>query len=133
MTRARVSPLNTARRPIALRGIPNRYLFWAPIRIGIVHKGRMSGKCPGPALLNLPERDTMKEEIIKVLNEKIRPGLQRDGGDIELVDVDEETGIVQVKLKGACGGCPMATMTMVGFVEANIIKEVPGVKQVVPV
>ncbi len=77
--------------------------------------------------------DIMKDEVVKVLNEQVRPGLQRDGGGIELVNVDEEKGEVQVKLTGACGGCPMATMTMVGFVEATIKKEVPGVNRVVPV
>jgi Fe-S cluster biogenesis protein NfuA len=75
----------------------------------------------------------MKDQVIKVLDEQIRPGLQRDGGDIELVDVDEKEGVVQVRLKGACGGCPMATYTMVGFVEATIKKEIPGITKVVPV
>jgi len=53
----------------------------------------------------------MKEEVIKVLNE-IRPSLQADGGDVELVEVNEETGIVKVKLQGACHHCPMSTITL---------------------
>ena len=50
---------------------------------------------------------------------EVRPALQMDGGDVELVGVDE--GIVKVRLLGACGGCPMATMTLVGFVEERHI------------
>ncbi len=69
----------------------------------------------------------MKEKIEKVLGE-IRAGLQRDGGDIELVDVVD--GVVKVRLKGACSGCPMSQMTMTNYVEEAIKKEVPEVKRV---
>ncbi|MCK5561399.1 MAG: NifU family protein [Thermoplasmata archaeon] len=74
----------------------------------------------------------MRDKIEKVLAEKIRPALQRDGGDIELVDVNESDGSVTVKLKGACGGCPMSTMTLVGFVEKTLKDEIPEVKSVIP-
>ncbi len=74
----------------------------------------------------------MREEVEKVLAEKIRPALQMDGGDIELVDVNESDGSVTVKLKGACGGCPMSTMTLVGFVEKTLKDAVPEVKSVIP-
>ena len=69
----------------------------------------------------------MKEKIEKALT-KIRAGLQQDGGDIELVGI--ENGVVKVRLKGACAGCPMSQMTMANFVEAELRKEVPGVKKV---
>jgi Fe-S cluster biogenesis protein NfuA len=74
----------------------------------------------------------MREQVEKILAEKIRPALQMDGGDIELVDVDESSGNVTVKLKGACGGCPMSAMTLVGFVEKTLKEEVPEVKTVTP-
>ena len=59
---------------------------------------------------------------------KIRPMLQRDGGDIELVAVTD--GIVKVRLTGACKGCPMSQMTLKQGVEKLLMKEVPGLKQV---
>ena len=68
------------------------------------------------------------EEQVKASIEKIRPFLQRDGGDIELVSV--EGGVVKVKLQGACSGCPMSQMTLKGVVEQTIKKEVPGVERV---
>ena len=69
----------------------------------------------------------MKEKIEKTLA-KIRTVLQRDGGDIELVSIED--GVVKVRLKGACAGCPMSQMTMVNFVEAELKKDVPEVKKV---
>ena len=69
----------------------------------------------------------MKEKIENVLK-KIRVTLQQDGGDIELVDV--LNGVVKVRLKGACSGCPMSQMTMTNYVEQAIKKEVPEVKKV---
>jgi len=73
----------------------------------------------------------MKERVEEVL-QKIRPSLQADGGDIELVDITED-GVVQVKLKGACGGCPMATLTLKNGVERVLKAEIPEVKEVVEV
>lgn len=73
----------------------------------------------------------MKELIIKSLD-KIRPMLQRDGGDVELVDVSSN-GIVSVKMQGACGNCPGAMMTIKGVIEARLKEEVPGVKEVIGV
>ena len=69
----------------------------------------------------------MKEAVAKAL-EKIRPLLQRDGGDIELVEVTD--GIVKVRLTGACKGCPMSQMTLKQGVERMLLKEVPGFKEV---
>jgi len=73
----------------------------------------------------------MKEKVIEVLQE-IRPMLQRDGGDIELVDVKED-GQVLVKLQGACAGCPGATMTLKAGVERILKERIPEVKEVVAV
>ncbi|MDP2912386.1 MAG: NifU family protein [Candidatus Omnitrophota bacterium] len=68
-----------------------------------------------------------KSDIDKALA-KIRSGLKQDGGDIELVALED--GVVKVRLKGACAGCPMSQMTMANFVEAELKKSVPGVKRV---
>ncbi len=70
----------------------------------------------------------MKDKIEKALA-KIRSGLQQDGGDIELVSV--ESGVVKVRLKGACAGCPMSQMTLKMGVERIIKQEVPDVKEVI--
>ncbi len=69
----------------------------------------------------------MRSEVEKVL-ESIRPALQADGGDVELVDI--EGGVVKVRLKGACGGCPMATMTLKGGIEVAIKERIPSVERV---
>lgn len=69
----------------------------------------------------------MREKVEAALN-KIRPALQRDGGDIELVDV--ANGVVKVRLRGACAGCPMSQMTVANYVEQMIKKEVPEIKKV---
>ncbi len=69
----------------------------------------------------------MRPEVEKTLN-KIRPALQADGGDVELVDV--EGGVVKVRLTGACGGCPMATITLKNGIEALLKEEIPAVERV---
>lgn len=74
----------------------------------------------------------MKEKVEKAI-EEIRHYLQMDGGDIELIDVDEGTGEVKVKLKGACQGCPMAVITLTQGVEARLKEQVPEVKKVISV
>ena len=73
----------------------------------------------------------MKVNIQKAINQ-IRPNLQADGGDVELVDVTDD-GIVKVKLLGACRGCPMSQMTLKMGIEKYLKKEVPEVKEVVAV
>jgi Fe-S cluster biogenesis protein NfuA len=70
----------------------------------------------------------LKEKVSDALN-KIRPLLQRDGGDVQLVDVQED-GVVKVKLTGACAGCPMSTMTLKNAIEAQLKQEVPEVTSV---
>lgn len=72
----------------------------------------------------------MNEKVKEAINQ-IRPALQADGGDVELVDVKD--GIVSVKLTGACGGCPMATMTLKQGIERILKQQVPEVKEVVSV
>jgi Fe-S cluster biogenesis protein NfuA len=66
----------------------------------------------------------MREKVEKAI-EKIRPFLQQDGGDIELIDVID--GVVKVKLKGACGCCPMAQMTLKNTVEKALKEEIPEI------
>ena len=73
----------------------------------------------------------MKEKVETVIA-KIRPYLQRDGGDIQLVDVTED-GTVQVRLMGACHGCPGAQLTLQAGVERTLKEEIPEVKRVVAV
>ena len=70
----------------------------------------------------------MQEKVKKTL-EKVRPSLQADGGDVELVGVDDE-GVVKVRLTGACGSCPMATMTLKRGIEKTLREEVPGITAV---
>lgn len=72
----------------------------------------------------------MVEKVKEVLD-KIRPRLQADGGDVELVAVED--GVVKVRLVGACGGCPMATMTLKQGIERVLKSEIPEVKEVVQV
>jgi Fe-S cluster biogenesis protein NfuA len=72
----------------------------------------------------------MLEEQIKNALENVRPSLQADGGDVEFVSVSDD-GIVSVKLTGACGGCPMAQMTLKMGIENYLKKEIPEVNSVV--
>lgn len=74
----------------------------------------------------------MKDKVQATLNE-IRVALQQDGGDIELREVDEETGTVRVELQGACRGCPYSQLTLTGYVEKVLKERVPGVNQVINV
>lgn len=70
----------------------------------------------------------MKEEIIKAID-KIRPFLQADNGDIELVELTDD-GIVKVRLTGACEVCPLSVMTLRAGIERTLLKEVPGIRRV---
>ncbi len=71
----------------------------------------------------------MDRNKIQEVIERIRPFLQRDGGDVQLVDVTEDN-IVKVKLTGACGHCPMSIMTLKGGIEAELKKSIPELKAV---
>jgi Fe-S cluster biogenesis protein NfuA len=72
----------------------------------------------------------VREEVEKIIDE-IRPALQADGGNIELIDVED--GVVKVKLVGACGSCPMSQLTLKRGVEARLKAKIPAVKEVVAV
>jgi Fe-S cluster biogenesis protein NfuA len=74
--------------------------------------------------------DELKSQVTAVIDE-VRPHLQADGGDVELVDVSEN-GVVTVKLVGACRGCPMAQITLRRGIEARLKEKVPGVTAVEP-
>ncbi|NMO95631.1 NifU family protein [Paenibacillus lemnae] len=73
---------------------------------------------------------TVYDEVAEVLD-KLRPFLQRDGGDVELVDVED--GIVKLKLVGACGSCPSSTITLKAGIERALVEEVEGIEEVVQV
>jgi Fe-S cluster biogenesis protein NfuA len=75
----------------------------------------------------------MQEKIQQIIEEKIRPYLEADGGGIEFVGFDQASGEVRVRLKGACAGCPGARMTLSMGVEAALKEELPEVKSVVAV
>jgi len=74
----------------------------------------------------------LREKIEEALD-GIRPALQADGGDVEVVDVDEAKGVVRVRLQGACQGCPSAQITLVMGVERAIKERVPEIKEVLSV
>jgi len=71
-----------------------------------------------------------QKDDVEAALERIRTGLRVEGGDVQLVDIED--GIVKVKLQGSCAGCPFSQMTLKNFIEKEIKKSVPGVKGVVP-
>lgn len=75
-------------------------------------------------------KEAVYDEVLEVLD-KLRPFLQRDGGDVELVDVED--GIVKLKLVGACGSCPSSTITLKAGIERALLEEVDGIQEVVQV
>jgi Fe-S cluster biogenesis protein NfuA len=79
----------------------------------------------------MSDNSTIRNRVAKAL-ERVRPYLQSDGGDIDLVDVTEDM-TVKVKLKGACHGCPYSLQTLKAGVEQAIMKEVPEIKRVISV
>ena len=70
----------------------------------------------------------LKEDVTSALN-TIRPSLQADGGDVELVEVTED-GIVKVRLQGECEKCPLSIMTLRAGIERSLMKKVPGIKRI---
>ena len=74
----------------------------------------------------------MNKEKVQTVLEKIRPTLQADGGDVTLIAVEED-GTVKVQLTGACGSCPMSTMTLKNGIERLLKQEIPEVKEVIQV
>jgi Fe-S cluster biogenesis protein NfuA len=81
-------------------------------------------------MTELVQNANMYEEVLDVLD-KLRPFLQRDGGDVELVDVED--GIIKLKLMGACGSCPSSTITLKAGIERALLEEVEGVVEVMQV
>ncbi len=71
----------------------------------------------------------MHTQVLEAI-EAIRPALQSDGGDMRLLSVDEETGVVDIELMGACGGCPMSSLTLKAGIERILKDRVPGITQV---
>ncbi|MDI6703729.1 MAG: NifU family protein [bacterium] len=71
----------------------------------------------------------MQERVEHILETEVRPFLATHGGDVELVEVDDEN-IVKVRLTGACGGCPLAQMTLTGMVEKVIKSQIPEIKRI---
>jgi Fe-S cluster biogenesis protein NfuA len=78
-------------------------------------------------MTDAPRRQELKAKIEAVLDQEIRPGLRADGGDIELVDIDDDN-IVQVRMRGACQGCPSSTMTLTMGVEATLKAQIPEIR-----
>ena len=76
-------------------------------------------------------KETMMRDKVEAALDKIRPRLMQDGGNVELVDVEE--GTVKVKLTGACSGCPMSTLTLKMGIERILKQEIPEIKEVVAV
>jgi len=74
--------------------------------------------------------EKMYDEVVEVLD-KLRPFLQRDGGDVELVEIED--GVVKLRLMGACGSCPSSTITLKAGIERALMEEIDGVKEVMQV
>jgi len=79
----------------------------------------------------LNRREVIMQDKVEGVLDKIRPSLMADGGNVELIAVDD--GVVKVRLTGACGGCPMATLTLKMGIERILKQEIPEVKEVVAV
>src|SRR3954454_20027228 len=71
----------------------------------------------------------MEAQLLEAV-EAIRPALQADGGDMRVVNLDQETGVVEIELMGACGGCPMSTMTLKAGIERILLDRVEGLTEV---
>jgi Fe-S cluster biogenesis protein NfuA len=71
----------------------------------------------------------MEAQLLEAIDD-IRPALQSDGGDMRVLELDEERGVVDIELLGACGGCPMSTMTLKAGIERILQDRVPGLNEV---
>lgn len=74
-----------------------------------------------------------KQKVQEVVEKDIKPMLMREGGSIEVVEVNEKEGVVRVRLLGACGTCPMSMITLTAFVERVLKSKIPEIRKVVPV
>lgn len=79
----------------------------------------------------MTESNSIRDRVLKAL-ERVRPYLQSDGGDIDLVDITDDM-TVKVKLKGACQGCPYSVQTLKAGVEQSVMKDVPEIKRVISI
>ncbi len=70
-------------------------------------------------------QQTIREKVEELMDKKIKPTIQMDGGDINLVDVDESTGVVTVQLAGACVGCALSSVTLTLGVERELLENIP--------
>ena len=73
--------------------------------------------------------DAMEAQLLEAMD-AIRPALQSDGGDMRMLSLDEENGVVDIELMGACGGCPMSSLTLKAGIERILKDRVPGLTQV---
>ncbi len=71
------------------------------------------------------KQQTIREKVEELMDKKIKPTIQMDGGDINLVDVDESTGVVKVQLAGACVGCALSSVTLTLGVERELLENIP--------
>jgi len=74
----------------------------------------------------------IERQQVETVLDKIRPAIQADGGDVELINIRED-GVVEVRLQGACKGCPMSTLTLKAGIERVVKEEIPEVKEVISV
>jgi Fe-S cluster biogenesis protein NfuA len=96
--------------------------------------GRRIARLDGPGLSGFKSRrggSAMDRERVQEVLDRVRPALQADGGDVELVEIDG--GVVKVRLQGACAGCPMSQLTLSHSVERVLKSEIPEVERVEPV
>ncbi|HCY11084.1 MAG TPA: hypothetical protein DHU82_07450 [Deltaproteobacteria bacterium] len=101
---------------------------WEPVTEGPSEWVVNIKKLKGP----VARGEELKKKVLAGLD-KVRPHLVADGGDVELVEIDEERMVVKVRLTGACGGCPSASMTLKSGVEAQVRKAAPEIEGVEPV
>jgi len=80
----------------------------------------------------MPAQTTQRDQIEQVL-ESLRPALHADGGDVEFIDFDEESGKVLLRWMGVCGSCPISTVTLKQGIEKRLVSAVPGVREVAAV
>ena len=80
----------------------------------------------------MPAQTTQRDQIEQVL-ESLRPSLHADGGDVEFIDFDEESGKVLLRWMGVCGSCPISTVTLKQGIEKRLVSAVPGVREVAAV
>jgi Fe-S cluster biogenesis protein NfuA len=80
----------------------------------------------------MAENEKIDRELLEATLDIIRQSLQADGGDVVLIDVDDETGTVTLEMQGACAGCPLSSFDMSEGIERILREHVPGVKRVAP-